>query len=65
MRWQAGTVPALAQTIYEEKRFGDLPVLADSLEEAGCADAGLLAHCRQAGDHVRGCWVVDLILGKK
>jgi hypothetical protein len=54
----------LARSIYQEERFHDLPVLADALEEAGCTDADILAHCRQPGSHVRGCWVVDAILGK-
>jgi len=57
-------VPELARTIYLERRFSDLPFLADALEEAGCTDAALFDHCRQPGEHVRGCWVVDLLLGK-
>jgi hypothetical protein len=65
LRWNHGTVPRLAQHIYEERRFGDLPILADALEEAGCAEAALLDHCRQPGEHVRGCWAVDLVLGKE
>lgn len=44
---------------------GRLAILADALEEAGCTDADILSHCRSPGPHVRGCWVVDLILGKK
>ena len=44
--------------------YGGLPVLADALEEAGCTDAELLARCRSGGGHLRGCWAVDLILGK-
>jgi hypothetical protein len=59
-----GTVVNLAQAIYDERRFQDLPILADTLEEAGCTNADILDHCRQPGDHVRGCWVVDLLLGK-
>jgi hypothetical protein len=42
-----------------------LAVLADALEEAGCADAGLLGHLRSRGPHVRGCWALDLILGRE
>ena len=42
-----------------------LPILADALEDAGCTDQAILDHCRGAGPHVRGCWVVDLILGKQ
>jgi hypothetical protein len=44
--------------------YRGLPLLADALEEAGCTDADLLAHCRSGGGHLRGCWAVDLILGK-
>jgi hypothetical protein len=62
--WNDGTVPKLAQAIYEERRFQDMPILADALEEAGCTNADILSHCRQPGKHVRGCWVVDSILGK-
>jgi hypothetical protein len=62
--WAAGTVPRIAQTIYDEQRFGDLPILADALEEAGRTDADVLEHCRGPGPHTRGCWVVDLILAK-
>ena len=40
-------------------------VLADALEDAGCDSQELLAHCRGGGPHVRGCWAVDLVLGKK
>src|SRR5436309_2819146 len=53
------------QAIDQAERFDDLPILADALEDAGCADAAILDHCRRAGGHCRGCWVVDLILGKK
>jgi hypothetical protein len=55
----------LAQAIYEERAFDRLAILADALEEAGCTDAEVLAHCRGGGEHVLGCWVVDCILGKK
>jgi hypothetical protein len=60
----AGSLCRMAQTIYEERRFADLPILADALEEAGCTDKALLSHCRGPGPHVRGCWALDLILGK-
>ena len=46
-------------------KFDDLPVLADALEEAGCDNREILAHYRSGGEHVRGCWVVDLMLGKE
>ena len=64
LSWNGGTVPRLAGAIYEERRFGDLPILADALEEAGCTDHDLLRHCRSGGEHVRGCWAVDLLLGR-
>jgi hypothetical protein len=64
LAWDGGTVRKLAQAIYDERAFERLPVLADALEEAGCADSAVLSHCRQPGEHVRGCWVVDLLLGK-
>lgn len=59
------TIARLGQAVYDEGAFDRLPLLADALEEAGCDDADLLAHCRQPGPHVRGCWVVDLILHKE
>ena len=57
-------VVQVAQSIYTMQAFDDMPILADALEDAGCADEQILAHCRQPGEHVRGCWVVDLCLGK-
>lgn len=63
--WNGGTVPKLAQAIYDENDFTDLPILADALEESGCADENILRHCRQAGEHVRGCFAVDLCLGRE
>jgi hypothetical protein len=59
------TVVALAQAIYDQRRWQDLPVLADSLEEAGCTDAGILSHLRAPGPHALGCWAVDAVLGKE
>jgi hypothetical protein len=64
LSWNGGTVQQLARAIYDERRFDDLPVLADALEDAGCTDAAILNHCRGPGPHVRGCWVLDLLLGK-
>jgi hypothetical protein len=57
-------VVAVAWTIYQERAFDRMPELAEALEAAVCSDAEILRHCRQPGPHVRGCWVVDLILGK-
>jgi hypothetical protein len=62
--WRTEAVVGLARGMYESRDFAPMPVLADALEDAGCADAAILAHCRGEGPHVRGCWVVDLVLGK-
>ncbi len=64
LTWSNGTVQRLAHAIYTDRRFQDLPILADALEDAGCTDADILNHCREPGPHARGCWVVDLLLGK-
>jgi hypothetical protein len=63
--WRTPTVTALAQTIYTDRAFDTMPILADALEEAGCTSDDILTHCRGGGDHVRGCWVVDLLLAKE
>lgn len=60
-----GAVVRLAQAVYDEQAFDLLPILADALEDAGCTDARLLDHCRQPGEHVRGCWVIDWLLAKQ
>jgi hypothetical protein len=62
--WQTTHVQQLAQAIYTDRAFDRLPILADALEDAGCTDAAILEHCRGPGPHVRGCWVLDPILGK-
>jgi hypothetical protein len=71
LAWNDRLVPRLAQAIYEERKMpegtlhtGRLAVLADALLDAGCEDEALIQHCREPGVHVRGCWAVDLILGK-
>jgi hypothetical protein len=64
MAWNEGAAVKLARSIYDERRFGDLPVLADALEEAGCRDEAFLSHCREPGEHALGCWVVDAVLGR-
>jgi hypothetical protein len=58
-------VVKLAELIYDDRVFNRLPVLADALEKAGCQSADILAHCRSEVPHVRGCWVIDLLLGKE
>jgi len=62
--WRTSTVVALADAIYADAASDRLPFLADALEDAGCTDADVLAHGRGDGPHVRGCWVVDLVLGR-
>jgi hypothetical protein len=72
LRWQNGTIGRLAQTIYEERELPSgtldnirLALLADALEDAGLDNPVILTHLRQErGVHVRGCWVLDLVLGK-
>jgi hypothetical protein len=64
LAWNDRTVPRLAQAVYDERAFGRLPILADALLDAGCEDEALIQHCRSPGPHVRGCWAVDLIMGK-
>jgi hypothetical protein len=63
-RWLNSTVVALANGIYAERAFDRLPILADALRDAGCDSDDILAHCAEPGPHVRGCWVVDLLLRK-
>ena len=58
------TVVSLAEGIYADRAYDRLPVLADALRDAGCEDPDVVSHCRGPGSHVRGCWVVDLVLGK-
>jgi len=62
--WRTPNVVAVAQTIYDERAFDHLPVLADALQDSGCDNAELLGHLRGPGPHARGCHVVDALLGK-
>ncbi len=64
LAWQTDTVTAIARGMYESRDFSGMPILADALQDAGCDNEEVLNHCRQPGEHVRGCWVVDLLLGK-
>jgi len=63
-RWRTDTALSLARVMYESRDFTGMPILADSLQDAGCDNDDVLNHCRGEGPHVRGCWVVDLVLGK-
>ncbi|HEX4611111.1 MAG TPA: hypothetical protein VH092_23170 [Urbifossiella sp.] len=62
--WRTEMAVGLAAGMCESRDFAPMPVLADALEDAGCDQLDILAHCRGPGPHVRGCWVVDLVLGK-
>jgi hypothetical protein len=71
LAWHGATVVRLAQTAYDERHLpagtldnGRLAILGDALAEAGCTDPNILGHLRGPGPHVRGCWPVDLCLGK-
>jgi len=55
----------LARGIYDEREFDRLPILADALQDAGCELEELLRHCRGPGPHLRGCWALDLVLGRE
>jgi hypothetical protein len=62
--WFTPTVLALANGIYHARDFDRMPILADALQNASCENEDILNHCRQPGEHVRGCWALDLVLGK-
>jgi hypothetical protein len=64
-KWLTSTVTALASQMYESRDFSAMPILADALQDADCDNDRILDHCRGPGPHCRGCWVVDLILGKE
>lgn len=63
--WRTTTAVQLARGMYEGRDFAAMPILADALQDAGCDNADILDHCRGPGPHVRGCWVVDLVLEKE
>ena len=63
--WRTSTVLVFARQVYESRDFSVMPILADALQDAGCDYPEILDHCRGPGPHVRGCWVVDLVLAKE
>jgi hypothetical protein len=63
--WRTDTALSLAKQMYKSRDFSAMPILADALQDAGCDSDDILSHCRGEGAHVRGCWVVDLVLGKE
>ena len=63
--WRTSTAVAIAKGMYDSRDFTAMPILADAIQDAGCDNDEVLTHCRaESGIHVRGCWVVDLVLGK-
>jgi len=65
LTWKDGAVRKSSQSIYDERAFNRMPILADALADAGCDNKDILSHCRGNSPHVKGCWVVDLVLGKE
>ncbi len=63
--WLTSTAVSIAQQMYNSRDFSAIPILADAIQDAGCDNEDILNHCREPGEHVRGCWVVDLLLGKE
>jgi hypothetical protein len=62
LAWHEGVVARMARDLHDRRCFGEMPVLGDALEDAGCTDEVILSHCRAGGLHARGCWLLDLIL---
>ena len=65
LTWRDGTIPNLARACYDSKDFSMIGILGDALEEAGCNEPTILEHTRVEQTHFRGCWMIDMILGKK
>jgi hypothetical protein len=64
-RWRTSDVMGLVRAIEEQRAFDRMPILGDALEDAGCPEAAFLKHCRGPWAHSRGCWVMDLLLGRE
>jgi hypothetical protein len=62
--WYTPTVMSLAAAIYQSRDYTILPMLGDALQEAGCSDASVLAHCQESRQHAPGCWLIDALLGR-
>jgi hypothetical protein len=65
LTWHDGLLVSMARQMYDSRDFHDMPVLADAMEDSGCTNQDILGHCRSGDEHVQGCWVVDLLLGKE
>ena len=63
--WRTSTALAIANGIYDDRAFDRLPILADAIQDAGCENEDILSHLRSDGPHVKGCWALDLVLGKE
>jgi hypothetical protein len=63
-RWKTGNAVDLAASMYQTRDFSAMPILGDALLDAGCDDVRILDHCRNPAPHARGCWLVELLLGK-
>lgn len=61
--WNYGTTIRLAQGIFGQQSLDRLPILVDALQDAGCFEPSVLAHCHRPGPHVHVCWIVDRLLG--
>jgi hypothetical protein len=65
MEWSGGAIPKLAREIYAEEGFDRLHLLVDALETAGCNEPTILSHLRGNRRHLRGCWILDLLMGRE
>ena len=63
--WQSTEAVALATTVYQGRTFDLLPQLGNIIENSGCSESTILNHCRSCGQHVRGCWIIDMVLNKQ
>jgi len=62
--WRSAAVVGLARTMHDNNDFYLMPIFADALEDAGCSNPHLIKHCRENGEHRKGCWVVNLVLNE-
>jgi hypothetical protein len=62
--WRTDTAVTLARQMYESGDLSTMPILADALQDAGCDNEDMLAHCRGPGPHLRRCWVLDAVLNR-
>jgi hypothetical protein len=65
LTWNDAIVPKIASEIYQDKTWSSMPILADALEDAGCDNVEILQHLREGGVHIRGCWAIDALMGRR